>query len=284
MLNRSAMSTTEPNPLFCSPDDSGGPRAIPPSQGPGAESVGSAPGPTPSLIGTSELARRLNVTPQTISNWRRLSLQPAKLDLATGYAWWDEQAVRRWRAAYRPSTGQGGRRPGGGRKRADPLAAMRKASAENGAGEGPAAGVRDLTKADLQRFLADPASMPMHLLHGRGIKEQFQAAKAAAEAGKLRGELLPREDVEEAWGQALALISRAIDAMPPRASPGLIQIAAQTYAAVAEEKLTAAEAGRVLAGEFERLLREEIEIIRRAIVSDPLPADTNHPPAATAAA
>ena len=232
-------------------------------------------------MSTGQLAAALGVTSQSVRNWMSLGMKPTSRD-ARGWPLFDLEAARRWRSAFRPLTGHGGTRPGAGRRPAaaqDPLGAMRRASQAEPADPAQLAA---MSPGDLQAFLLDPTHRALPLLAGRAAKEQFLAARAAAEAAKIRGDLIPREEAEAAWGEALSLISRNIDALPGRAAPRLVHAAVRLLSTIATDGGGQADAARRLQAELLAILREEIETVRGAIVADP--ALSNNVPAAASAA
>lgn len=209
------------------------------------------------MMTRAELAKAFGVSKTMVRKWEQLGIPIAGTTAPHGKAMnlFDLEACRTWRAATYGTepTGRGGKRT---------------VSVESETSEETASGaVGTLSPAKLRQLVKDPTSQVVSLGEARAANEMFKASKTAAERDKLTGQMLMRNEVEEAWTEALVTLNRALDALPATVAPKLVHAAATAFDREAGVEFSMAEASRKFAARVRELVREGVDQARLAIVA-----------------
>jgi hypothetical protein len=149
----------------------------------------------PDLLTTSQLAARLGLAASTVRKYAQDGMPPGG-STPDGGRLWDEAICRAWLENHVLDTGHGGRREGAGRKPGSPSAKPSHARHPTGA---PSMTQQEYNKA-------------------RAIKETAIANMKVIELRKMQGELLPVDEVQASWNDALGIVCQALDELPRAAA------------------------------------------------------------------
>lgn len=204
-----------------------------------------------------------------VTKWKAAGLKPVLTD-ERGREWFDLAAAKAWRETFMPDMaglGRGGKR-GGGRPPKEQAAKPTKATLTIPTEDGPK--TVELSTDELQAFVADPTGEALTLLKAKIAKEQALAAKSFAEMAKIRGDLIPKTDVENEWTRMLTAFDRLLTSTPARMVPRLVHAAQIAFDPEGPHAgKTTFDRARLLTTEFESILREGINQTKTAIVADP---------------
>jgi hypothetical protein len=224
------------------------------------------------LVNASELARQLGVSKMAVSKWKTKDGLKPSMVTSSGQELYDVETVRAWRSVMKPDMGglgHGGNR-GGGRPRADgtPAATSTPKIAKVTIQTEDGQQTIELTTDELKAFVADPTGEALSLLKARTLKEQMLAAKAAAEATRLRGDYLLKSDVENDLTRTFTTFGRLLDAAPDRMLPKLIHAAQVVFDAEGPHAgLAMIDKARLLTQQYREILRTGIEQTKAALVN-----------------
>ncbi|UYV13692.1 MAG: hypothetical protein NCW75_05255 [Phycisphaera sp.] len=142
------------------------------------------------LFSTSQLAAHLGLAASTVRKYAQDGMPPAG-HTPDGGRLWDEATCRVWLDDHVLDTGHGGRREGAGRKPGSSSA-----------------------KPWHTRSTGAPSMTQQEYNKARAIKETAIANMKVLELRKMQGELLPVDEVQSSWNEALGVVCQALDELP----------------------------------------------------------------------
>jgi len=198
----------------------------------------------PDNVTAASLAQRWGVTRQTVHNYRHDRGLPVRRVTSGGMVYFSLREAERWRAEHMPdlvpgradpsaraagaglvTNGRGGRRPGAGRKPADPGAGTGLlADAAEDDKTTPAEDVRALLGSihgpdDVLRLLRE-GRMTRSL--AQTVLEAWKAIELQTRLQRERGELVSAAAAEQEWTRALQQIRGELDNLPGTAAQRLL--------------------------------------------------------------